>query len=57
MKEVSGLSAAYQRILYWHAIEGLSDAAIGKKLRISENAVKMRIFRARVALKKMCKNI
>lgn len=48
------LSKAYYQLLYWHAVEGLRHAEIGKKLGISEGAVNMRISRARAALRKTC---
>ena len=48
------LPKADQKILYWHAMDGLHHAEIGEKLGISERAVNMRISRARVALRQLC---
>lgn len=56
LERLSSLSKECQQISYWHAVEGLNYAEIGKKLGISEDAVKMRIFRAKSALKKLRKN-
>ena len=46
------LPKKYQKLLHWHAVDGLSHAEIGKKLDISENAVNLCISRARAALRK-----
>lgn len=51
-ERLSSVSKECQQILYWHAVEGLHYAEIGKKLGVSEDAVKHRIFRAKQVLRK-----
>jgi RNA polymerase sigma-70 factor (ECF subfamily) len=51
---IAGLRSRDQELLGWHHDEGLSHSEIGEKLNLQSTAVRARIHRAHLSLRKLC---